>query len=114
MWAASLRTSAIVSSSVRFALGPALDQCHGQLAASAAFPDELHLSPTGLLFDGDDHFADQGAQQLLAVSGGGRIRRPEARKVTDQTRQRLTLCWGERLGTTGLEFGQLASFTFPF
>ena len=92
------------------ALGPALDQRHGQLGPGAAFPDDLHLGTARLLVDRDDHLGDQRAQQLLAVAGGRRVGRPEAREVADQPGERLALSLGERFGAAGLELGELASF----
>lgn len=62
------------------------------------------------MVDRDDHFADQRAQQLLAVPGRRRVRGPEAREVADQSGERTALSLGERLGAAGLELGELASF----
>ena len=58
------------------ALPTSPDQLHGECAASAALPEDLNLSHILRSADRHNDLTDQGTQQLLAVSVGGRLRAP--------------------------------------
>src|SRR5581483_9911757 len=92
------------------ALGAALDQRHGQLGPGAALPDDLDLRPARLLVDGHDHFADERAQELLAVTGSGRLGRPQPGEISDQPGERLAFSRCEWRWAAGLKLGELAPF----
>jgi hypothetical protein len=76
------------------AFGAALDQRHGQPGARAALPDDLHLRPPRRLLDGDDHLADECAEQLLAVTRGDGLGCPQPREIPGEPDERLPFGWG--------------------
>jgi hypothetical protein len=86
------------------AAGVELDR---QLAASAALPRDLDRRLALLSVNGHDDLCDQGAQQLLAVAIGCRVRRPQPREVTCDASQRVTLGLREGVGSGVLDRDQL-------
>src|SRR6188472_2692926 len=91
------------------ALGAAADQRHAQRGARAALPDDLDLGATRLVADGDDDLGDQRAQQLLAVTRGRGLGRPQARQVARDARERLALLGTQRFRAAAFELGELAA-----
>jgi hypothetical protein len=84
-------------------------EAHGQFGAGAALPADLDVgAPVGGL-DGDDHVADERAQQLLAVAVGRRRRVPQPRQIARQPRESGPFVVGQRRGPSLLERGELAA-----
>jgi hypothetical protein len=72
---------------------------HAQLGLRSALPLHVDVGAAFVVMGGDDHLADQRAQQLLAVTISRRRRGPEAREVLSESavlalevRQRLFQC----------------------
>ena len=71
--------------------GLRLGECDGELGDRAAFPADRELRAALLTLEGDDHFLDQAAQQLLAVPVGRCGRGPHAADVGAERQQPLAL-----------------------
>ena len=61
-----------------------------------------------VVMGGDDHFADQRAQQLLAVAIGGRRGGPQPRQIVRESGERFTLLVAQCDGAGALELGESA------
>ena len=81
---------------------------HAQLGPGAAFPLHLDVGAALVVMGGDDHLADQRAQQLLAVAIGRRRGGPQPRQVVRESGERFALGVAQCDRAGALELGELA------
>src|SRR3954451_23670371 len=93
-------------------LGAARVETNGQLGAGAAFPADLDVGALVGRMRGDDHVADEGAQQFLAVAVGGCRRVPQPRQIARQSCERRLFVVGQWRGPCLLERGELPLLAF--
>jgi hypothetical protein len=85
-----------------------------EFGVRAALPEEFKARVVLLAVDGEDNVLEQAAQELVAVSVGGRGRLSDAGEIGGEARERLSLLVAEGRGAAAFELAGNALLSVEF